>query len=54
MAGLRTAVPALESAMERAASAAPEPVGAAAGGGRRDGGGEEPPTDTVEGEFREM
>jgi molecular chaperone DnaK len=52
--GLRAAVPALESAMERAASA-PEPVGAAAGGGRRDGGGgEEPPPGTVEGEFREM
>ncbi len=55
MPGLRAALPALESAMERAASAAPEPVGAAAGGGRGDGGGgEEPPSDTVEGEFREM
>jgi molecular chaperone DnaK len=56
MAAIRSAVPALESAMERAASAAaPEPVGAAAGGGRRDGGGgEEPPPGTVEGEFREM
>jgi molecular chaperone DnaK len=53
---IRSAVPRLESAMERAASAAaPEPVGAAAGGRRRDGGGgEEPPPDTVEGEFREM
>ena len=56
MQALRTAVPALESAMERAASAAaPEPVGAATGGGRRDdGGSEEPPPGTVEGEFREM
>jgi molecular chaperone DnaK len=53
---IRSAVPALETAMERAASAAtPEPVGAAAGGGRGDGaGGEEPPPGTVEGEFREM
>jgi molecular chaperone DnaK len=56
MAAVRSAVPALEGAMERAASAAaPEPVGAAAGGGRRDsGGGDEPPPGTVEGEFREM
>ncbi len=57
MAAIRSAVPALESAMERAASAAaPEPVGAAAGGGRGDGGGggEEPPPGTVDGEFREM
>jgi molecular chaperone DnaK len=54
MPGLRAAVPALERAMERAASATPEPVGAAAGGGGRDGGGEEPPPGTVEGEFREM
>jgi molecular chaperone DnaK len=56
MAALRSAVPALESAMERAASAATaEPVGAAAGGGRGDGGGgDEPPPGTVEGEFREM
>jgi molecular chaperone DnaK len=55
MAGLRAAVPALERAMERAASPTPEPVGAAAGGGRRDGGGgEEPPPGTVEGEFREV
>jgi molecular chaperone DnaK len=53
MAALRSAVPALENAMERAASAAtPEPVGAAAGGGG--GGGEEPPPGTVEGEFREV
>jgi molecular chaperone DnaK len=54
---LRSAVSALETAMERAASATPaEPVGAAAGGGRGDGGGggEEPPPGTVEGEFREM
>ena len=51
MAAIRSAVPALEGAMERAASAAtPEPVGAAAGGG----GGEEPPPGTVDGEFREM
>jgi molecular chaperone DnaK len=56
MAALRSAVPALESAMERAASApAQEPVGAAAGGGRGGGGGgDEPPPGTVEGEFREM
>jgi molecular chaperone DnaK len=59
MAALRSAVPALESAMERAASApAAEPVGAAAGGGRGGGGGggggDEPPPGTVEGEFREM
>jgi molecular chaperone DnaK len=56
-AALRSAVPALESAMERAASAAtPEPVGAAAGGrgGGGDGGDDEPPPGTVEGEFREM
>jgi molecular chaperone DnaK len=53
MAALRSAVPALESAMERAASAETrEPVGAAAGGGG--GGGEEPPPGTVDGEFREM
>jgi molecular chaperone DnaK len=51
MAALRAAVPGLESAMERAAAAAPqEPVGAATGGA----GGEEPPAGTVEGEFREM
>jgi molecular chaperone DnaK len=57
MAALGTAVPALESAMERAASApAAEPVGAAAGGGGRGdgGGGDEPPPGTVEGEFREV
>jgi molecular chaperone DnaK len=56
VAALRSAVPSLETAMERAASAATaEPVGAAAGGGRGDGGGgEEPPPGTVEGEFREM
>ena len=56
MAAIRSAVPALGSAMERAASApAPEPVGAAAGGrGGGDGGGEEPPPGTVDGEFREM
>jgi molecular chaperone DnaK len=58
MAALRSAVPALESAMERAAAApAAEPVGAAAGGrggGGRGGGGDEPPPGTVEGEFREM
>jgi len=51
MAALRSAVPALDSAMERAASAEMrEPVGVAAGGG----GGEEPPPGTVDGEFREM
>jgi molecular chaperone DnaK len=57
MAALRSAVPALDRAMERAASApAAEPVGAAAGGGGRvDGGGpDEPPPGTVDGEFREM
>jgi molecular chaperone DnaK len=55
MPGLRSAVPALETAMQRAASAAPEPVGAAAGGGRGDGGGgEEPPPGTVDAEFREV
>ena len=58
VAALRSAVPALESAMERAASApAAEPVGAAAGGGGGGGGGggdDEPPPGTVEGEFREM
>jgi molecular chaperone DnaK len=56
VAALRSAAPALESVMERAASApAAEPVGAAAGrGGRGDGGGgDEPPPGTVEGEFRE-
>jgi molecular chaperone DnaK len=53
MAALRAALPALERAMERAASAeTPQPVGAAAGGGGA--GGEEPPPGTVEGEFREM
>jgi molecular chaperone DnaK len=56
---LRSAVPALETAMERAASAAaPEPVGAAAGGRSGGSGGsaddEEAPPGTVEGEFREM
>jgi molecular chaperone DnaK len=53
VAALRSAVPALEAAMERAASApAPEPVGAAAG---RGGGGDDgSPPDTVDGEFREM
>ncbi|HEX5013857.1 MAG TPA: molecular chaperone DnaK [Candidatus Limnocylindrales bacterium] len=56
VAELRSRVPALETAMQRAESAATrEPVGAAAGGGRGDGGGgEEPPPGTVEGEFREM
>ena len=57
MATLRSAVPALDRAMERAASApAAEPVGAGAGGGGRvDGGGaDEPPPGTVDGEFREM
>ena len=61
-AALRSAVPALETAMERAASAAaPEPVGAAAGGrggasggSGGSGGDEEAPPGTVEGEFREM
>jgi molecular chaperone DnaK len=52
MTTLRSAVPALESAMERAVASTPEPVGAAARGGG--GGGEEPPPGTVEGEFREM
>ena len=57
---LRTAVPALEAAMDRAASAAaPEPVGAAAGGsgggaGSGAGSDDEPPPGTVDGEFREM
>jgi molecular chaperone DnaK len=53
---LRSAAPALEGAMERAASAATaQPVGAAAGGaGGSGGGGDEPPPGTVEGEFREM
>jgi molecular chaperone DnaK len=57
MAALQSAVPALDRAMERAASApAAEPVGAAAGGGGRGdgGGGDEPPPGTVDGEFREM
>jgi molecular chaperone DnaK len=59
VAALRSSVPALESAMERAASApAAEPVGAAAGGrgggGGGGGGGEEPPPGTVEGKLREM
>jgi molecular chaperone DnaK len=55
MAALRSAVPALESAMERAASApAAEPVGAAAGRGGGGGGDDEPPAGTVDGEFREM
>jgi molecular chaperone DnaK len=57
VAALRSAVPALEVAMERAASApAAEPVGAAAGrgGGSGGGGDDEPPPGTVDGEFREM
>jgi molecular chaperone DnaK len=57
VAALRSAVPALESAMERAASApAPEPVGAAAGraGGSGGGGDDEPPPGTVDAEFREV
>jgi molecular chaperone DnaK len=55
-AALRSAVPTLETAMERAASAPTgEPVGAAAGRGPGDaGGGEESPPGTVDGEFREM
>jgi molecular chaperone DnaK len=53
---LRSAVPALETAMERAASAAaPEPVGAATGGsGGGAGSDDEPPPGTVDAEFREM
>ncbi len=54
IAAIRSALEALERAMEQVAAAPTEPVGAAAGGGRGGGNDDEPPPGTVEGEFREV